>query len=199
MRQFFERYGFWGIIVLFCNLVKTKLVFRNARLIRFPIDIRGSRFIQVSEGFTTGRYCRFEAYPKEKDEAVLCFGRNVQINDFVHITAMEKVSIGNNVLMASKIYISDCSHGFYDGEKSDSSPCSLPINRAYKTSPVTICDNVWIGESVSILPGVTIGKGSIIGANSVVTKNVSEYSIAVGNPAKVVKKYNFEREIWERV
>ncbi|MBL4677498.1 MAG: hypothetical protein JKY70_15040 [Mucilaginibacter sp.] len=65
------------------------------------------------------------------------------------------------------------------------------------TKPVIIEDNVWIGETVSVLPGVTIGKGSIIGASAVVTKNIPPYSIAVGNPAKVIKTYNFESNSWE--
>jgi len=122
-----------------------------------------------------------------------------QINDFVHITAMENVSIGNNVLMACKIYISDCSHGSYDGDANDSYPELPPMERKYRTRPVFIEDNVWIGESVSVLPGVRIGKNSIIGANSVVTKNIPENSIAVGNPARVIKKYNFETSFWEKI
>ena len=73
------------------------------------------------------------------------------------------------------------------------------MERKYRTRPVFIEDNVWIGESVSVLPGVRIGKNSIIGANSVVTKNIPENSIAVGNPARVIKKYNFETSFWEKI
>ncbi|WP_243854702.1 DapH/DapD/GlmU-related protein [Flavobacterium sp. 270] len=125
-------------------------------------------------------------------------GKNVQINDYVHITAMEHVFIGDNVLMASKIYISDCSHGSYSGDSNDSSPYSLPIERPLHSKAVIIEDNVWLGEFVSVLPGTTIGKGTIVGANSVVSKSLPSYVIAVGSPAKPIKKYNFETKRWEK-
>lgn len=191
-----QRYGFWGALKMAINLVRTKLVFSKARIIRFPIDIRGKKFIQISEGFTTGVGCRIEAFP-EKPEIVMQIGKNFQMNDYVHITAMKNVNIGDNVLLASKIYISDCSHGSYNGDMSDSSPMSIPHDRPLTSKPVRIEDNVWIGESVSVLPGVTIGKGTIIGANSVVSKSLPPYVIAVGTPAKPIKKYNFELNRWE--
>lgn len=194
-----KQYSLFGLIRLILDILHTKLLFPKARIIRFPIDIRGKLFIKVSVGLTTGRYCRIEAYPLNKKGVVIKFGKDVQINDFVHITAMENVFIGNNVLLASKIYISDCSHGSYDGDLNDSNPELPPKERKYKTSPVFIDDNVWIGESVSVLPGVRIGKNSIIGANSVVTKSIPENSIAVGNPARVIKKYNFETKLWEKL
>ena len=59
-------------------------------------------------------------------------------------------------------------------------------------------DNVWIGEFVSVLPGVTIGKGTIVGANSVVSRSLPEYVIAVGIPAIPIKKYNFQHSRWEK-
>jgi acetyltransferase-like isoleucine patch superfamily enzyme len=193
------QYGFVGIFRLTIDLIRTKFLFYNARIVRFPIDIRGKQFLKVSDGLTTGRYCRIEAYPQDHKSVVISIGKNVQINDFVHITSMEGVTIGNNVLLASKIYISDCSHGFYEGFENDSFPDEKPIERKYKVSPVVIKDNVWIGESVSILPGVTIGLNSIIGANSVVTKDIPDNTIAVGNPAKVIKRFNFDKKVWERI
>jgi lipopolysaccharide O-acetyltransferase len=66
------------------------------------------------------------------------------------------------------------------------------------SSPVIIEENVWIGEYVSILPGVTIGRGSIIGSMSVVNKNIPAFCIAVGAPAKVIKRYNFTTNKWEK-
>ena len=106
MIQKINQYGLLGIIKMLINLIRTKLTFQNARIIRFPIDIRGKKFIQVSKGFTTGVGCRIEAYPKT-DKKVLFFGENFQMNDYVHITAMECVKIGKNVLLASKIYINE--------------------------------------------------------------------------------------------
>lgn len=193
-----ERYGFWGSIRLFINLVRTKLAFKEARIIRFPIDIRGKKYIKISKGFTTGVGCRIEAYPQNQ-EKTLFIGENFQMNDYVHITATEKVIIGKNVLLASKIYISDTSHGSYAGDENDSSPDSIPMERKMVSKQVIIEDNVWLGEFVSVLPGVTIGKGCIVGANSVVAKSLPPYVIAVGSPAKAIKKYNFQSQRWEKI
>lgn len=193
-----KRYNVFQLLQLIYFKLRTLLVFRNARIIRFPIDIRGRKFIKVSKGFTTGIGCRIEAYPVS-NKVTLFFGENFQMNDYVHITAMESVKIGNNVLLASKIYISDCSHGSYAGDIHDSHPDSIPKDRIMYAKPVIIEDNVWLGEFVSVLPGVTIGKGSIIGANSVVSKSIPSNVIAVGSPAKPIKKYNFETQTWEKI
>jgi acetyltransferase-like isoleucine patch superfamily enzyme len=192
-------YGFFGLIKLIIQKIRTIIFFSGSRLIRFPIIIRGKKYIDFGSKLTTGEGCRFEAYNNQKSKKSLIFGKNIQLNDYVHITAMNNVVIGDNVLMASKIYISDCSHGFYSGEEMDSSPEQHPIDRSYNISEVIIEDNVWLGEFVSVLPGVTIGKGAIIGSNSVVTKDIPANTIAVGSPAKVIKKYNFETKKWVRI
>ena len=194
----FKQYSIIGICYLIYCKIRSVLTFKNARIIRFPIDIRGKKFIQISKGFTTGVGCRIEAYPQNK-EKTLFIGENFQMNDYVHITATEKVIIGKNVLLASKIYISDSSHGSYAGDENDSSPDSIPMERKMVSKPVIIEDNVWLGEFVSVLPGVTIGKGSIVGANSVVAKSLPPYVIAVGSPAKAIKKYNFQSQRWEKI
>jgi acetyltransferase-like isoleucine patch superfamily enzyme len=184
--------------LIYCKL-RGFFVFTNARLIRFPIDIRGKKHMVVSKGFTTGVGCRLEAYPIAKEKKTLFFGDNFQMNDHVHITAMDSVRIGNNVLLASKIYISDCSHGSYSGDQKDSDPNTHPVDRPLFFKAVSIEDNVWLGEFVSVLPGVTIGKGTIVGANSVVSKSLPSYVIAVGTPAKPIKKYNFDSHKWEKI
>jgi lipopolysaccharide O-acetyltransferase len=192
-----NKYTLFGKIKLICFLLCTKIICPNARIIRFPIELRGKKYINFGKNLTTGVGCRFEVFSENKK--LLHFGNNVQINDYVHICVLENVSIGDNVLMASHIYISDNSHGKYKGGQDDTSPEIPPIKRGYYKNPVIIGDNVWIGEGVVILPGVRIGTASVIGANSVVTKDIPDYSIAVGNPAKVIKKYNFSTKYWEKV
>lgn len=195
----YKKYGFLGSIHLIISLAYTKIFFPNARLIRLPFDIRNSRFVKLGKGFTSGRGCRIEAYPLSgtKNPAIL-IGSNVQINDYVHITSSESVTIGNNVLIASKVYISDVSHGSYKSDNC-SAPEVSPAERELITSPVTINDNVWIGDGVCVLPGVTIGYGSIIGANAVVNKDIPPKCIAAGIPAKIIKKYSYETAQWEQV
>ena len=76
---------------------------------------------------------------------------------------------------------------------------SMPKKRKIYSSPIKIERNVWIGEFVSILQGVTVGEGSIIGTMSVVTKDIPPYTIVVGSPAKPIKRYNFETKKWDTI
>lgn len=194
-----KRYTFFTLLKLLTSYLRTKIFYSSSRLIRFPFDIRNKSNIDLGIGLTTGIGCRIEAFPKIKENIVLQFGKNVQINDYVHITAMHSVKIGNNVLLASKIYISDCSHGSYNCDENDSHPNTIPASRSLFAKSVLIEDNVWLGEFVSVLPGVTIGEGTIVGANSVVSKSLPPNVIAVGAPAKPIKKFNFETSRWEKI
>lgn len=178
------------------SLVCTKLFSPGARLIRRPIYIRGKKHLQHGVGFTTGYGCRFDL---EGEGITLKFGDNCRMNDYVHITAYQQVTFGNDCLLASKIYISDTSHGEYNLTGAEYGPDVPPNDRELFCEPIKIGNNVWIGESVSILKGVSIGDGCIIGANSVVTKSIPEGCIVVGNPAKVIKKWNKDTLTWERV
>ena len=201
MNKYLLRYGFLGFIKLLIDFLKTKLFFNKSRLIRFPFDIRNRKFIDLGTNLTTGVGCRFEAHPNNNQKKkCIVFGKNVEINDYVHIVSSDSVKIGNNVLLASKIFISDTNHGCYSGTlNTHSSPETTPNDRVLSTNPVIIEDNVWIGEFVSILPGVMIGKGSIIGSNSVVSKSIPPNCIAVGSPARIIKEYNYNTQNWERI
>jgi acetyltransferase-like isoleucine patch superfamily enzyme len=193
-----NKYSIFQKIRLAYFLMRTKLLCRRARIIRFPFEIRGKEYIDLGTDLTTGVGCRLEAF-SETGEKTMHFGNNVQINDYVHICSMQNVTIGNNVLIAGKVYISDNSHGSYKGDEFDTSPEIEPIKRAYYKNPVVIEDNVWIGEGVVILPGVTLGKGCIVGANSVVSKSIPPNVIAVGTPAKPIKRFNFEIQKWAKI
>lgn len=193
-------YSMGNLIRLVKDLILTKLFWRKARLIRYPISVRGKNFFFIYPGLTTGRNCRLEAFKiMEEDDPVLVIGRNVQLNDNVHICALNSIEIGNDVLIASNVYISDNSHGTYSGPEKHSNPYTPPIERKYMTKPVSIGDRVWIGEGVMILPGVSIGNGAMVGAHSVVNSDIPDNCIAVGAPAKVVKKFNPGSQKWEKI
>lgn len=190
------KYGFFGSINILKCIIYTKLFFPNARLIRLPFDIRNKKYIKIGDNFTSGRNCRIEALPFSKSiKKCIEIGNNVQINDNVHIGAVCSIKIGNNVLIASRVFISDHNHGNYNNKVAFEYNIA-PADRKISYEKINIEDNVWIGEGVCILKGVTIGRGSIIGANSVVTKNISDYSIAVGIPARVIKYYDFNENKW---
>lgn len=106
--------------------------------------------------------------------------------------AIGPVQIGNNCLLAQHVVISGLNHHYQDIKK--------PIGeQGVYGLPVRIEDNCWIGANVSILSGVTIGKHSVIGAGSVVTADVPAYHVAVGNPARLVKKYDHRLRAWVRL
>jgi lipopolysaccharide O-acetyltransferase len=169
--------------------------------IRSPSYIRGSKNIYIGKNFVSGSRIRLECihrYGGKKYSPSIKIGDSVTVNDDVHIAAVNSVLIGDRVLMASKIFISDHNHGSYS--IMDSTPPSIPPEKrilSYKA--VVIEDDVWIGEMVSVLPGSYIGKGSIIGANSVVIGYIPANCIAVGVPAKVIKFYSTQNENWEPV
>ena len=194
-----NKYSLSEKIQLALWLMRTKLIDKRARIFRFPMVIRGRQYIDFGEKLTTGVGCRFDCFSgKDPGKVKLIFGKNIQINDYVHIVAMDKIVIGDNVLMASHIFISDNSHGSYKCNFEDSDPRIPPTEREYVTAPIKIGNNVWLGEGVCIMPGVTIGEGCVIGAHSVVSKSIPDYSIAVGAPARVVKKYDFNTNHWEK-
>lgn len=161
--------------------------------------IIGLSNIDIGKNFCAGRELWLESvssHGSEQYNPLIIIKDNVAVNDFVHIGATNYVEIGNNVLMASHIYISDHNHGTYTGEE-PSNP-SIPPNQRMVNhdQQVIIKDDVWIGEMVCILPGVTIGKGSIVGAGSIVTRDIPQYCIVVGNPARVIKSYDFVLHEW---
>jgi acetyltransferase-like isoleucine patch superfamily enzyme len=132
------------------------------------------------------KYCNRDYHP------IFTIDDFSQIHQNCHITCAEAIKIGKNVVIVSNVTITDIIHPHVD--------ISNPINRnPIITKPVIIDDECYIYNNVVILPGVKIGKHSIIGANSVVNKSIPQYCIAVGNPAVVIKRYNFDTNIWEKV
>lgn len=195
LKKTLEQYGFFGFVNLCINYLYTRLFYASARMIRTPFYIRGKRYINLGHRLTTGVGCRLDAFARES-KIVLHIGDDVQMNDYVHIGAIESITIKDRVLIASKVFITDHNHGAYGLNDIHTSPLIPPSKRLLSCAPVIIEEDVWIGEFAMILPGVKIGKGSIVGAMSVVTKDIPEYSIAVGNPAKVIKKFDFESGKW---
>jgi acetyltransferase-like isoleucine patch superfamily enzyme len=165
----------------------------NEIFIQSPAYFKGGKYISIGEGFFSLERLRLECWDTFGDEKftpILNIGNNVIMNYNVHIGCIDKVSIGNNVLFASNVFITDHQHGFVD--KRDLG--IAPTKRSLSTSgPVIIEDNVWIGENVAIMPNVTIGEGCIVGANSVVTKSFPNNSVLAGVPAKLIKTLNLEQ------
>ena len=122
----------------------------------------------------------------------LRISKGTTIGHFSHIIATHSVVIEDNVLVADKVFISDCTHSYEDISKP---VVSQQINTL---NPVVIGEGSWLGENVCVC-GVKIGKHCVIGANSVVTSDIPDYCVAVGSPARVVKKYDFDKAEWVRI
>lgn len=126
-------------------------------------------------------------------DSKLVIGSHVRITARCRITCAGTITIGNDTLLAPDVFITDHNHGMDPEAKGGYSPQNITIK------DVNIGEGVWLGQRVCVLPGVAIGDHSIIGANSVVTRDIPPYMIAVGAPAKVIKTWNSDRKCWENV
>lgn len=156
-------------------------------------SVKRGRNICIGNDFFIGKDFLLATYPKNGKYGKLKIGDNVVAQERVRISAAESVVIGDNVLMGSDILITDNNHGMDAGSEQSY------MQQEVSTKPVKIGDGCWIGEKCSVLAGSTIGEKCIIGANSVVTGEIPAYTIAVGTPAKPIKRWNFESGQWERL
>lgn len=152
-----------------------------------PLTLRGGKYISIGENVLIGRHIVMTVWNIDNagKEPELVIGDGVELGDHSHITCANKIVISSGVLTGKRILITDNSHGSITLEQLRVAPKSRPV---ISKGGVFIGKNVWIGEKASIMPGVTIGEGSIIGANSVVTSDIPPYSVAVGTPARIVKR-----------
>ncbi len=123
------------------------------------------------------------SYISASNGAIISIGNNTYISPEVIINSRNAINIGKNVLIGYQVMMMD-----YDAHTVIHNIHADNRDLSNKSNPINIGDNVWIGARVSILKGITIGSGSIIGANSCVVTDIPENSLAVGNPAKVVRK-----------
>jgi len=121
----------------------------------------------------------------EKHHPKIIIGDGCTIRACANITAISSITIGQHLLTGTNVLITDNAHGEVTREMMKIPPILRPI---HSKAPVTIGNNVWIGDNACILPGVTIGDGAVIGANAVVTHDIPPYSVAVGIPAKVIRQ-----------
>ncbi len=161
--------------------------------------VRGCHHISIGRDFSAGVHFRLEAIVEHRlmnYSPCIRIGNNVSVSDFVHIAAVELVEIGDGVLIGSKVHITDHGHGSYTG-RTGCNPGTPPRLRPLSSGrAVHIGSNSWIGEMVNILPGVTIGAGCVIGAGSIVTRDIPDETIAVGVPAKPIKYYDRSERAW---
>ena len=169
---------------------------RRCNIVR-PRTITGSRDITLGENVSIGANSVLETlrhqkglYPPTQDGPQIIIGDNVSATGDLQIWAACQVIIGDNVLLARNVFIADVTHCYKD--------VTVPYRDQglWQSAPVKIGRGSWIGQNTVIQPGVTIGEFAIIGANSVVTKNIPDRTIAVGSPARVVKQWDETTQDW---
>ncbi|MBD3289161.1 acyltransferase [candidate division KSB1 bacterium] len=166
--------------------------FGKTSRILYPMDIQNAKYMEIGEGVRILKKAWLVALKIDEHEPRLVIDDLSRLGNFNHIASVRDVYIGKKVLTADKVYISDNLHTYED---ISNPPIELPTK--FHRS-VSIGDESWIGENVCII-GANIGKHCVIGANSVVTKDIPDYSVAVGIPARVIKQYNSSTKQWEKV
>ena len=160
--------------------------------ILYPFRINGAKFISISNKVHVNEGSWILALKINDKKPIINIGEGSYIGRFAHIVGVSKVEICANVLIADKVYISDNLHDYKD--------ISMPIKEQgiVAKSPVIIGDSTWLGENVCVI-GASVGKHCVIGANSVVLSDIPDCCVAVGSPAKVIKRFNKSTGNWEKV
>lgn len=155
---------------------------------KYPVNLtRGEKYFTIEEGTSFGRLTVLTAWDSYEGEIFtpqVHIGFACNFGDYLHLTCINKITIGNHVLTGRWVTITDNAHGSSEEIISNIAPAKRKL---FTKGPVVIGDNVWIGDKVTILPGITIGDGAVIAANAVVTKDIPSFAVAAGNPAKIIK------------
>ena len=144
--------------------------------------LEGPQLVVVGSHVVIGRHAWLNAVDDRRDgKPTLCIGDGTYIGRFAHINAWRNVRIGNNVLIADRVFISDSSHDFDP---------AMPVRLQGDSfiGSVELKEGCWIGIGAVILPGVTIGRNAVVGSNAVVTKSVPDYTVVAGIPARVIRQ-----------
>ncbi len=159
--------------------------FGKDNLIGSNLLLSNPQFVEIGSHTTIGDCCELRGNKRGAINPVIEIGDHVRIGTRAHITSANKIFIGNGTRIGRSVLITDNAHG-----ASNIETLAMPIRvrPIVSAGPVIIDQDVWIGDKASIMPNVTIGRGAIVAANSVVTKDVPAYSVVAGVPATVIKQ-----------
>jgi carbonic anhydrase/acetyltransferase-like protein (isoleucine patch superfamily) len=178
--------------VLFYRLIGKPLFKHLGKGVRivFPLRIVGSKYITLGDNITL-QYGAYVAVIKNDKTPLLEIQSGTLIGNYVHLICTQKIIIEEKVLISDKVYISDNLH------KYQNTSIAILDQPLAQLNEIVIGSGSWIGENVCII-GASIGKNCVIGANSVVTKDIPDFTVAVGSPAKSIKRYCFDTTSWKK-
>jgi acetyltransferase-like isoleucine patch superfamily enzyme len=183
-----RRLSFWASTSAQDSRGKKFASFGNRSLIMWkPTTIFNEQYISIGDDTLIGPGVALSAgmVPGQEciSKVVVSIGDRCLIGRGSGIVGHFSIEIGNDVWTGHHVYITDQNHGYED--------VTRPISQQSQPErPVVIGDGSWLGHGAVVLPGVTIGKHVVIGANSVVTKDIPDFSVAVGSPARVIRQYD---------
>jgi len=167
--------------------------FGRRTVLELPIRIIGGRRMAIGSDVYVGAGSCLQTMGEADGNPVLFIGDGTSIAGSAVLSAAKCVQLGERVLLARNVYIADHQHAFDD---LDLAVLDQGINRV---APVLIGDGAWLGQNVVVGPGVSIGRGAVIGANSVVLDDVPANAVAVGAPAKVVRRLGDSEPLGSRL
>jgi len=164
---------------------------KNAKL-TYPIRVERGSFISIGDNSEIYSNAFLQAVQEvPTDRPSLQIGNNVRIWSNVQISAAQEMIIGNNVVLSANSFVTDTTHPYEDITHAPR------YNHLKKLGKVVIGDDTWIGRN-AIVSGCSLGKHCVVGANTFVTKDIPDYCVVVGNPCRIVKRYNFSSQQWEK-
>lgn len=156
----------------------------------FPVNtIIGKKYFKIGEKTSFGKFVVLTAWDRYDDEYFtpeVIIGQNCKFGDYLHLTCINKIIIGDNLLTGRWVTISDNGHG-----NTDYASLQIPPSKRRLSckGSIEIGNKVWIGDKATVLSGVRIGDGAVIAANAVVTKDVPPYTVVAGNPARIIRTH----------
>lgn len=158
--------------------------FGRRTVIMLPVRLSGEKRIALGDNIYIGTNSWLQTLADgDNTAAALSIGSGTSMSGGCVLSAVRQIIIEDNVLFARNVYIADHSHRY------DELGVPVVAQGVTQIEPVVIRSGAWLGQNVVVCPGVTIGRGAVIGANSVVTHDVPDYCIAAGAPARVLKKF----------
>jgi acetyltransferase-like isoleucine patch superfamily enzyme len=157
--------------------------FAPSARVQYPLRLDGERRIAIGPDVFIASNCWLATYEVDGSAGELEIGAGTRITGYCVLAAAARVTLGRSVLLARNVYIADHRHAYDDTTRP-------VVDQGFAgIAPIEIGDGAWLGQNVVVAPGVRIGRGAVIGANSFVREDVGDHCVAVGAPARIVRRF----------